>query len=305
MKLYDPVKKLVNLNAQLQEGLAATERVFNILDVQPLIIDHPNAMNINTVKGDISFENTSFSYIKNTPLLDNITLKIKAGQTVALVGHSGAGKTTILNLISRFFDPISGRITLDGNDIKEITMTSLRSNLALVSQDITLFNDTIAANICYGATEKPLTDITQAATNAAAHEFIIGLPKGYDTIVGENGVKLSGGQRQRIAIARAMLKNAPVLLLDEATSSLDSRSERAVQDALSNLMHNRTTIVIAHRLSTIQSADLIHVVDEGKIVESGRHQELLELNGPYAKLYQIQFSGNRKIKSSDNTNIKS
>ena len=302
---YDPVKKLVNLNAQLQEGLAATERVFKILDVQPSIIDHPNAMNINTVKGDISFENTSFSYIKNTPLLNNITLKIKAGQTVALVGHSGAGKTTILNLISRFFDPISGRITLDGNDIKEITMASLRSNLALVSQDITLFNDTITANICYGATERPLTDIIQAATNAAAHEFIIGLPKGYDTIVGENGVKLSGGQRQRIAIARAMLKNAPVLLLDEATSSLDSRSERAVQDALSNLMHNRTTIVIAHRLSTIQSADLIHVVDEGKIVESGHHQELLELNGPYAKLYQIQFSGSQKIKSSDNTNIKS
>ncbi|MBT4353667.1 MAG: ATP-binding cassette domain-containing protein, partial [Rhodospirillaceae bacterium] len=194
---------------------------------------------------------------------------------------------------------------LDGDDIKEITMTSLRSNLALVSQDITLFNDTIAANICYGAPERSLTNIIQAATNAAAHEFIMGLPKGYDTIVGENGVKLSGGQRQRIAIARAMLKNAPVLLLDEATSSLDSRSERAVQDALSNLMHERTTIVIAHRLSTIQSADLIHVVDEGKIVESGRHQELLELNGPYAKLYQIQFSGSQEIKSNDNSNIKS
>ena len=302
---YDPVKKLVNLNAQLQEGLAATERVFKILDIQPLVIDHPNATNINKVKGDINFENTSFSYIKNTPLLDNITLKIEAGKTVALVGHSGAGKTTILNLISRFFDPISGRITLDGNDIKEITITSLRSNLSLVSQDITLFNDTIAANICYGAPERSLTNIIQAATNAAAHEFIMGLPKGYDTIVGENGVKLSGGQRQRIAIARAMLKNAPVLLLDEATSSLDSRSERAVQDALSNLMHDRTTIVIAHRLSTIQSADLIHVVDEGKIVESGRHQELLELDGPYAKLYQIQFSGSQEIKSNDNSNINS
>ena len=302
---YDPVKKLVNLNAQLQEGLAATERVFKILDVHPKIVDLPNALRVDEAKGNIIFENISFSYLENVPLIDKISLTIKKGQTVALVGHSGAGKTTILNLICRFFDPASGRITLDGTDIRKITMSSLRSNLALVSQDVTLFNDTIKENIAYGTKEATLPEIQKAAKHAAAHDFIIELPNGYDTMIGENGVKLSGGQRQRIAIARAMLKNAPILLLDEATSSLDSKSERAVQEALSNLMQNRTTIVVAHRLSTIQSADLIHVIDEGRIAESGNHDELLQLNGAYAKLYEIQFSKINHKMPFDNENMKS
>ena len=302
---YDPVKKLVNLNAQLQEGLAATERVFKILDVHPKIVDQPNALRIDEAKGNIIFENISFSYLKNVPLIDKISLIIKKGQTVALVGHSGAGKTTILNLICRFFDPASGTITLDGTDIRKITMSSLRSNLALVSQDVTLFNDTIGENIAYGTKEATLPEIQKAAKHAAAHDFIMELPNGYDTMIGENGVKLSGGQRQRIAIARAMLKNAPILLLDEATSSLDTKSERAVQEALSNLMQNRTTIVVAHRLSTIQSADLIHVIDEGRIAESGNHEELLQLNGAYAKLCEIQFSKTNHKIPFDNQNMKS
>jgi len=302
---YDPVKKLVNLNAQLQEGLAATERVFKILDVHPKIVDQPNALRVDEAKGNIIFENISFSYLKNVPLIDKISLTIKKGQTVALVGHSGAGKTTILNLICRFFDPVSGIITLDGTDIRKITMSSLRSNLALVSQDVTLFNDTIKENIAYGTKETALPEIQKAAKHAAAHDFIMELPDGYDTMIGENGVKLSGGQRQRIAIARAMLKNAPILLLDEATSSLDTKSERAVQEALSNLMQNRTTIVVAHRLSTIQSADLIHVIDEGRIAESGNHEELLQLNGAYAKLYEIQFSKTNHKIPFDNQNMKS
>ena len=302
---YDPVKKLVNLNAQLQEGLAATERVFKILDVHPKIVDQPNALRIDEAKGDIIFENISFSYLENVPLIEKISFTIKKGQTVALVGHSGAGKTTILNLICRFFDPASGTITLYGNDIRKITMSSLRSNLALVSQDVTLFNDTIKENIAYGTKEVALPEIQKAAKNAAAHDFIMELPDGYDTMIGENGVKLSGGQRQRIAIARAMLKNAPILLLDEATSSLDTKSERAVQEALSNLMQNRTTIVVAHRLSTIQSADLIHVIDEGRIAESGNHEELLQLNGAYAKLYEIQFSKTNHKIPFDNQNMKS
>ena len=302
---YDPVKKLVNLNAQLQEGLAATERVFKILDVHPKIVDQPNALTVDEAKGNIIFENISFSYLENVPLIDKISLTIKKGQTVALVGHSGAGKTTILNLICRFFDPASGRITLDGTDIRKITMSSLRSNLALVSQDVTLFNDTIKENIAYGTKETALPEIQKAAKHAAAHDFIMELPDGYDTMIGENGVKLSGGQRQRIAIARAMLKNAPILLLDEATSSLDTKSERAVQEALSNLMQNRTTIVVAHRLSTIQSADLIHVIDEGRIAESGNHEELLQLNGAYAKLYEIQFSKTNHKIPFDNQNMKS
>ena len=302
---YDPVKKLVNLNAQLQEGLAATERVFKILDVHPKIVDQPNALTVDEAKGNIIFENISFSYLENVPLIDKISLTIKKGQTVALVGHSGAGKTTILNLICRFFDPASGRITLDGTDIRKITMSSLRSNLALVSQDVTLFNDTIKENIAYGTKAAALLEIQKAAKHAAAHDFIMELPDGYDTMIGENGVKLSGGQRQRIAIARAMLKNAPILLLDEATSSLDTKSERAVQEALSNLMQNRTTIVVAHRLSTIQSADLIHVIDEGRIAESGNHEELLQLNGAYAKLYEIQFSKTNHKIPFDNQNMKS
>jgi subfamily B ATP-binding cassette protein MsbA len=287
---YDPVKKLVNLNAQLQEGLAAAERVFDILDVEPTITDRPNAKRVDAAKGDVSLENVDFSYADGKPVLQGVSLSVEASKTVALVGQSGAGKSTILNLIPRFFDTNAGRVTLDGVDVRDLKIASLRAQIALVSQDVTLFDDTIEANIAYGRAGASPEEIRQAARNAAADTFIEAMPKGYETTVGEHGVKLSGGQRQRIAIARAMLKNAPVLLLDEATSSLDTESERAVQKALAELMRGRTTIVIAHRLSTIQSADMIHVVDAGRIVESGRHQELLACGGTYANLYQLQFS---------------
>jgi subfamily B ATP-binding cassette protein MsbA len=287
---YDPVKKLVNLNAQLQEGLAAAERVFDILDVEPTITDRPNAKRIDVAKGDVSLENVDFSYADGKPVLQGVSLSIEAGKTVALVGQSGAGKSTVLNLIPRFFDTSAGRVTLDGVDIRDLKIASLRAQIALVSQDVTLFDDTIEANIAYGRAGASPEEIRQAARNAAADTFIEAMPEGYETTVGEHGVKLSGGQRQRIAIARALLKDAPILLLDEATSSLDTESERAVQNALAELMRGRTTIVIAHRLSTIQSADMIHVVDAGCIVESGRHQELLARGGVYANLHQLQFS---------------
>ena len=226
-------------------------------------------------------------------------MQIPAGQTIALVGHSGSGKSTLLNLITRFFAPASGLILLDNTDIQTVTLSSLRQNFAIVSQDVSLFNETIKANICYGNPEASDEKIVEAAKNAAAHEFITQLPNGYETEVGENGVKLSGGQRQRIVIARAMLKDAPILLLDEATSALDSESEKSIQVALQKLMHSRTTIVIAHRLSTIQSADMIYVLDEGKVAEFGKHAELLKRKGVYANLYKIQFS-----EAKDDNNLK-
>jgi len=287
---YDPVKKLVNLNAQLQEGLAAADRVFEILDVEPAILDRDNAKTMETARGDIDFKNVTFSYEDGQPALRGVSLAVEAGKTVALVGQSGAGKSTVLNLIPRFFDTDSGQISVDGNDIRDLTIASLRANIALVSQDVTLFDDTIEANIAYGRAGATPEEIREAARNASAHGFIEDMPEGYATVVGEHGVKLSGGQRQRIAIARAMLKDAPILLLDEATSALDTESERAVQAALRTLMEGRTTIVIAHRLSTIQSADMIHVVEAGQIVESGKHLELLARGGVYANLHRLQFS---------------
>jgi subfamily B ATP-binding cassette protein MsbA len=287
---YDPVKKLVNLNAQLQEGLAAAERVFEILDVEPTIIDRADAKPVEAVRGGINFEDVGFAYADGKPALEGVSLSVEAGKTVALVGQSGAGKSTILNLIPRFFDVTSGRITLDDQDIRDFTIASLRSNIALVSQDVTLFDDTIEANIAYGRAGATPEEVREAARNASADGFIEAMPEGYATIVGEHGVKLSGGQRQRIAIARAMLKDAPILLLDEATSSLDTESERAVQTALGELMRGRTTIVIAHRLSTIQSADVIHVVYAGRVIESGKHLELLARGGVYANLHRLQFS---------------
>ncbi len=287
---YDPVKKLVNLNAQIQEGLAAADRVFALLDTRPKILDHPGARALETVHGDLAFKDVNFSYGSDKPALHGVTLSVEAGTTVAMVGLSGGGKSTILNLIPRFFDPESGRITLDGSDLRDFTVASLRANVALVSQDITLFDDTVEANIAYGRTGATIGEIREAARNAAAFDFITAFPDGFSTQVGEHGVSVSGGQRQRIAIARALLKNAPILLLDEATSSLDTESERMVQAALANLMHGRTTIVIAHRLSTVQSADMIHVIDAGRVVESGRHLELLARGGVYANLHRLQFA---------------
>ena len=286
---YEPMKRLANLNASLQEGLASAQRLFGLLDTKPNIIDKPDAATLKIKGGNIVLNQVNFSYIPKHPVINGVSLSVPAGKLVALVGPSGAGKSTILNLIPRFYDVDSGIIKIDGIDVQDATLDSLRRNIALVSQEITLFDDTVRANIAYGRPDASEKEITQAAKNAAAHDFIEAMSNGYDTYVGERGTKVSGGQRQRLAIARAMLKNAPILLLDEATSSLDAESEREVQAALMELMKGRTTLVIAHRLSTVIEADLIHVIDNGKLVESGNHPELLSKNGTYARLYALQF----------------
>jgi subfamily B ATP-binding cassette protein MsbA len=285
---YGPIRRLTQFNAQLQNGLAAAQRVFALLDTEPTIIDRPDAPALVLGEGEIRFEDVRFSYVENMPALEGISLSIPAGRTVALVGPSGAGKSTILNLILRFYDVDSGAITINGQDVRDVTLASLRGAIGLVSQEISLFDDTVRANIGYGKPDASDDEIIAAAKRAGAHDFIAELPAGYDTIVGGRGELLSGGQRQRIAIARAILKNAPVLLLDEATSSLDTTSERQIQTALAELMAGRTTLVIAHRLSTIVNADLIHVVDHGRIVESGTHAELLAHDSHYARLQSVQ-----------------
>ncbi|HIM21181.1 MAG TPA: ABC transporter ATP-binding protein [Rhodospirillales bacterium] len=286
---YEPMKRLANLNASLQEGLASAQRLFGLLDTKPNIIDKPDAATLKIKGGNIVLNQVNFSYIPKHPVINGVSLSVPAGKLVALVGPSGAGKSTILNLIPRFYEVDSGIIKIDGIDVQDVTLDSLRRNIALVSQEIILFDDTVRANIAYGRPDASEKEITQAAKNAAAHDFIEAMSNGYDTYVGERGTKVSGGQRQRLAIARAMLKNAPILLLDEATSSLDAESEREVQAALMELMKGRTTLVIAHRLSTVIEADLIHVIDNGKLVESGNHPELLSKNGTYARLYALQF----------------
>jgi subfamily B ATP-binding cassette protein MsbA len=287
---YRPLKSLAGLNAVLQDGLASAERLFTILDIEPKIRDSVNAKTMKEVKGKIEFKDVEFSYESGNNILKKISLLIPQGKKIALVGPSGAGKSTILNLIPRFFQADSGHIEIDGTDVKEIKIGSLRSSMALVSQEVNLFDDTIYANIAYGRLSGTEDEIITAAKKSASHNFIIKLPDGYKTSVGEHGVKLSGGQRQRIAIARAMLKNAPILLLDEATSSLDAESERDVQKALHELMKNRTTLVIAHRLSTVINADTIYVIEEGKVVEKGTHFDLLKNKGVYSRLYTQQFA---------------
>jgi subfamily B ATP-binding cassette protein MsbA len=287
---YEPMKRLANLNASLQEGLAGADRLFKLLDRQPTIIEKRDATSLIVTGGEIQIENIHFSYVTGKETLLNVGFTVPAGKTVALVGMSGAGKSTVLNLIPRFYDIDIGKISIDGADIRDVTLRSLRDAIALVSQEIILFDDTIRSNIAYGRQDASEDEIISAAKNASAHEFIMNMPGGYNTYVGEHGTKVSGGQRQRLAIARAMLKNAPILLLDEATSALDTESERNVQAALSKLMQGRTTLVIAHRLSTIMDADLIHVMDKGTIKESGSHTELMAKNGIYARLYQMQFS---------------
>jgi len=287
---YQPLKSLANLNASLQEGLAAAQRIFEVIDVEPTIRDRPGARPLRISGGEIRFDNVSFGYVPGAVAIDGISLTIPAGRTVALVGPSGAGKSTILNLIPRFFDVGAGSIAIDGEDVRSVTLMSLRGAIALVAQEVSLFDDTVRANIAYGRFGASMQEIEVVAQAAAADAFIRELPQGYDTLVGEHGIRLSGGQRQRIAIARAMLKNAPILLLDEATSALDSESERQVQTALRTLIRGRTTLVIAHRMSTVHLADLIYVIDRGVVVESGRHQELLFRNGLYARLYAMQLS---------------
>lgn len=291
---YEPMKRMAKLNANLQAGLAAADRTFRILEIEPNIQNKPNATKLVVSDYDIHFNKVSFSYQTQTDektsiaALENVTLDIPAGKMVALVGTSGAGKSTILNLIPRFYDVNNGSVSIGKIDIRDVTLDSLRQKIALVSQEIALFDDTIFNNIQYGKIDATEDEIISSAKSAAAHDFIIALPHGYQTTIGENGVRLSGGQRQRIAIARAMLKNAPILLLDEATSALDTESERAVQQALQSLQKGRTTLVIAHRLSTIVEADYIYVLEKGKIIESGTHKSLLAKKGTYAKLYGLQ-----------------
>jgi len=285
---YQPLRSIANLNSALQEGLAAAQRIFAMLDSEPTIQDAPDAKPLEVTGGAIRFEGVTHAYSDGAPALRDISFEVPAGQTVAVVGPSGAGKSTALNLIPRFYDTERGCVTIDGQDVKTVTQASLRAAIGLVSQESTLFNDTIRANIAYGRPGASDDAIEADAKAAAAHDFIADLPQGYHTTVGESGLKLSGGQRQRIAIARAVLKDAPILLLDEATSALDAGSERLVQDALKRLSTGRTTLVVAHRLSTVIDADRIIVLDDGAIAAEGTHAELLARGGLYAKLYALQ-----------------
>lgn len=299
VSVYKPLKSLINFRVQLQTAMVSAERVYEIIDTKPSINDIENAIDLNTVHGDIEFKDVCFEYEKGKPILKNINMTIPAGKTVALVGASGGGKTTIVNLIPRFFEPTSGQILIDGKDIRTLSQHSLRENTSLVSQEVILFDDTIRNNIAYGKGEqgyKTVSDdeIISASKSANAYDFIMAMNEGYQTKIGEKGVRLSGGQKQRISIARAIIKNAPILLLDEATSALDTESEFEVQTALDNLMKNRTTIVIAHRLSTIKNADMIYVIEKGSIIEQGNHETLLAKNGEYAKLYNMQFKKSKQ-----------
>jgi len=286
---YTPIKRLSKANNTIQLGLASYERIQEIFQAKPQVEEHPRAYPLPPVKGRVRFENVSFSYNEMMPVLHDVNFEVKPAETVALVGLSGAGKTTIINLLSRFYDPTSGKITIDGIDIHEISLSSLRSQIGLVTQDLILFNDTVRNNIAYGLEEISTDRIVEAAKAAKAHEFIKKLPKGYDADIGEKGTLLSSGQRQRLTIARTLLKDPPILVLDEATSALDSESERLIQIAMANVMKDRTTFVIAHRLSTVRGANRIFVVDKGKIAEIGTHEELCQQDGIYKKLYDLQF----------------
>lgn len=289
LTLYRPVKGFSGVNNVVQQAIGSAERVFDILDKKPEVYDIDNAVELKTIEKNLVFKNVSFAYIPGRNVLKNINLTIEAGEVVALVGPSGAGKSTLADLIARFYDTQKGNIEIDGIDIKTASMKSLRSQIGIVTQETILFNDTVSANIAYGRPSASKQEIISAAKAANADNFIKDMLNGYDTIIGERGVKLSGGQRQRIAIARAILKNPPILILDEATSSLDSESEALVQEALNTLMKDRTTIVIAHRLSTIYKAHKIVVIEDGKIISIGKHNELLEKCELYRRLYTMQF----------------
>lgn len=291
--LYDPVRKLTNVNNTIQQGIAGAKRVFGIIDIVPDIRNSVTATDLPKISTGIDIQNVTFAY-EETPVLKNINLSIKAGEVVAFVGMSGGGKTTLVNLIPRFYDVTEGRILIDGSDIREVTIESLRGQIAIVTQQTILFNDTVRNNIAYGNIEETEENIIQAAKAANAHDFIMNLPDGYDTVIGEQGAKLSGGERQRISIARALLKDAPILILDEATSSLDTEAEIEVQDALENLMKGRTTLIIAHRLSTIRNAHRIIVLANGEIMEEGTHESLMEKRREYFRFYTMQFKDEKR-----------
>jgi len=293
-KAYDPIRRLSRLQHDLQQGLASSARIFKIMDEQVEMRDKPGALELARFSRQIEFRDVSFHYGEgfDLPALEDVSFKVRAGETVAVVGLSGAGKSTLINLIPRFYDVVEGAVLIDGQDVRDLRIASLRRSIAVVTQETHLFNDTVRANIAYGAYSADGDDeaVRRAARAALAEEFISKLPKGYNTVTGERGLILSGGQRQRIAIARAILKNAPILILDEATSALDAESEMLVQQALNNLMAGRTTIVIAHRLSTVRRADRIIVLDAGRVVEMGAHHELIRLDGVYRRLYELQFA---------------
>lgn len=288
--IYKPFKRIAGTNNAIQQGLVSADRIFSVIDYPPEVNEAPDSIELAPGPHDIEFRNVSFRYApENDWVLRDINLKIGAGDVVALVGMSGGGKSTLADLILRFYDPEEGEILIDGVDARNYSLKSLRSRIGLVSQHTFLFNDTVRTNIAYGSANRSLDEVVEAAKAANADDFISRLPEGYDTLVGELGVRLSGGERQRLAIARALLKNAPILILDEPTSNLDSEAERVVQDAIERLMERRTTLMIAHRLSTIRRSDRIFVIVKGEIVEQGTHEELLALDGAYRKLCDLQF----------------
>jgi subfamily B ATP-binding cassette protein MsbA len=288
---YDPMRKLSRLSNSMEQALAAARHVWEVMDERAEIPEKPEAVELTPLKSEIELREVSFGYANETKsVLREVSLRIPAGSMVALVGESGGGKSTLTKLLPRFHDPSSGSVLWDGTDLRDARVSSLRKQIALVTQETVLFNDTVRHNISYGRLDASDTEIEEAARVAFAHDFIMELPHGYETIVGERGIFLSGGQRQRLAIARAVLADAPVLILDEATSALDAESERLVQRALANLIRNRTTIVIAHRLSTVRRADMIVVMERGRIVETGSHLELLARDGLYRRLYELQFA---------------
>ncbi|MBI5699424.1 ABC transporter ATP-binding protein [Candidatus Saganbacteria bacterium] len=288
--IADPASRLGNISTVIQNALASAERIFEVIDIKPSVAERPDARELNKISGKVEFKNLTFSYEKGeAPVLTDIDLEIKPGEIIALVGRSGAGKSSLVNLIPRFYDPQKGMVLVDGHDLKDVKLQSLRSQLGMVPQETILFSGTIGENIAYARSDATTAEIESAAKTANAHDFIMGLPEGYDTLVGERGVRLSGGERQRVAIARAILADPRILIFDEATSALDAESERLVQEAMDNLMAGRTTLIIAHRLSTVQHADRIVVLDKGKIMEVGKHSELIEKGGLYAKLYEMQF----------------
>ncbi|HUH13690.1 MAG TPA: ABC transporter ATP-binding protein, partial [Longimicrobiales bacterium] len=290
LRLYSPAKQLAKLPAVVQPGLAASERIFEFLDAPIEIVDYPGARPFGGVREEIRFEDVHFSYVPGEPVLRDVSFSVRPGEVIAIVGPSGAGKTTLVDLVGRFYDPTAGRVTIDGVDLRELSLLSLRQNLGIVTQETVLFHDTVRANIAYGRPDAPREDVERAARAAYAHEFIQALPDGYDTVIGERGTRLSGGQRQRLAIARAILRDPPILIFDEATSALDTESERLVQQAVERLLEGRTVFVIAHRLSTIQHADRILVLRAGRIVQVGRHEELMSEGGDYRRLYELQLA---------------